>query len=99
MTDLFQLNGRVALVAGAASGIGQSAAKGLATAGAAVICADINAEGAAATASAIGGQSIALDVTDESAVQAAVKKIGTIDILVSTPAVNVRKPLLNYTAD
>src|SRR5579883_537422 len=101
---MFRLDGRVALVAGAASGIGQSAAKGLAAAGAKTICADVNADGAAATAKAIrdaGGHadSIALDVTDETAVAAAVAKIGTIDVLVSTPAVNVRKPLLNYTAD
>ncbi|MBZ5602883.1 MAG: SDR family oxidoreductase [Acidobacteriia bacterium] len=103
-TGMFRLDGRVALVAGAASGIGQAAAKGLAAAGATAICADLNADGASATAAAIresGGkaESIALDVTDEAAVAGAVQKIGPIDVLVSTPAVNVRKPLLNYTAD
>ena len=101
---MFRLDGRTALVAGAASGIGQSAAKGLASAGARVVCADVNADGAAATAASIresGGsaESIALDVTDEAAVGEAIRKVGTLDILVSTPAVNVRKPLLNYTAE
>jgi len=104
----FRLDGRIALVAGAASGIGQAAANGLAAAGALAICADLSAEGAAATASAIcagGGkaESVALDVTEESAVASVVRdavvRHGSIDILVSTPAVNVRKPLLNYTAD
>lgn len=104
----FRLDGRVALVAGAASGIGEAAAKGLAEAGAVTICADVNECGASSTAAAIckdGGraESIALDVTDEAAVSGAVGEIarrhGSIDVLVSTPAVNVRKPLLNYTAD
>jgi NAD(P)-dependent dehydrogenase (short-subunit alcohol dehydrogenase family) len=104
----FRLDRRIALIAGAASGIGQAAAKGLAAAGAFAICADLNADGAAETAAAIsasGGkaEAIRLDVTDEAgvakAVREAVERHGSIDILVSTPAVNVRKPLLNYTSD
>jgi NAD(P)-dependent dehydrogenase (short-subunit alcohol dehydrogenase family) len=105
---MFRLDQRVALVAGAASGIGLAAAQGLAAAGATTICADVNATGASEAAAAIqskGGkaESISLDVTDEAGVAASVRKIvaqhGSIDVLVSTPAVNVRKPLLNYTAD
>jgi NAD(P)-dependent dehydrogenase (short-subunit alcohol dehydrogenase family) len=105
MSALFRLDGRVALVAGAASGIGQAAAKGLAAAGAFAVCADVNEDGAEITAVAIGAnaEAIALDVMDEAAVASAVRKIaqrhGTIDILVSTPAVNVRKPLLDYSVD
>jgi len=69
--------GRVALVTGAASGIGQAIALRLAAEGAATACLDVNAEGAAATAASIagtGGSAIAIgcDVTDEAAVQAAV---------------------------
>ena len=101
---MFQLNGRVALIAGAASGIGEASARALAAAGAAAVCADINGEGAGKIATQIrenGGQadSLALDITDESAVEAAVAKVGRIDILVCTPAVNVRKQILNYTSD
>ena len=108
LKTLFRLDGRVALVAGAASGIGRAAAHGLAAAGALVVCADLKVQGAANTATEIRDQSgnaevLALDITDETAVAAAVEGIQgrhkRIDILVSTPAVNVRKPLLRYTAD
>ena len=87
---------------GAASGIGRSAARGLAAAGAHVVCADINK--ASPVAAEIGsGDSIVLDITDEAAVTAAVgdihQRLGHIDVLVSTPAVNVRKPILSYTGE
>ena len=104
--SLFRLDGKIALIAGAASGIGQAAALGLAGAGALVICADVNPSGAEDTAAAIraeGGQAEALElnILDESAVAAAVDAVvarhARIDVLVSTPAVNVRKPLLSYT--
>jgi len=107
LTTLFRLDDRVALVAGAASGIGRSSALGLASAGAFVVCADINQPGADAVAAEIRDQhgkadALVLDITDESAISAATRQIlekhGSIDILVSTPAVNVRKPLLRYTA-
>jgi NAD(P)-dependent dehydrogenase (short-subunit alcohol dehydrogenase family) len=110
MTDLktlFRLDGRVALIAGAGSGIGRAAAHGLGAAGAITICADLNQSGAATTADEIrdhGGraEAIALDITDEAQVGAAMQDIRSrherLDVLVSTPAVNVRKPLLRYTA-
>ncbi len=94
------------MVAGAASGIGLASARGLASAGALVICADANAAGAEATAAGIrqeGGhaEALALDITDSAAVDEAFRDFevrhGQIHILVSTPAVNVRKPLLQYT--
>jgi len=111
--SLFRLTDRngaskVALVAGAASGIGQAAARGLAVAGAVVICADMNAQGAQETAQDIvgsGGQAeaLTLNIVDQSQVTATIEGIhsrhGRIDVLVCTPAVNVRKPLLNYTGD
>jgi NAD(P)-dependent dehydrogenase (short-subunit alcohol dehydrogenase family) len=104
--SLFRLDGKIALIAGAASGIGQAAARGLAAAGALAICADLNAAGAGQTSDAIRsdgglGEALALNITDEANVAAAVQGIGQrhgrIDILVSTPAVNVRKRLLNYS--
>lgn len=104
---LFRLDDRIALVAGAASGIGRASALGLARAGAFTTCADIDPHGAEKVASEIRdaegqAEAVALDITDETAVEAAVAKIRgrhrRIDVLVSTPAVNVRKPLLSYTA-
>jgi len=105
---LFRLDGRIALVAGAASGIGRAAAKGLAAAGAVTVCADLNESGAARTAAEIqtaGGaaESLKIDISEESSVADVVEGIrakhGAIHVLVSTPAVNVRKPLLRYSAE
>ena len=48
-----RLEGKVAMVTGAASGIGRATARTLAREGAAVMCADINTEGAQETADAI----------------------------------------------
>jgi NAD(P)-dependent dehydrogenase (short-subunit alcohol dehydrogenase family) len=111
MTDyhkLFRLDGRVALVAGAASGIGCAAAEGLAAAGATVVCVDLNAAGAEDVAGSIratGGaaEALSMDITDAESVARKVDRIavtqGGIHVLVSTPAVNVRKPLLDYTGE
>jgi NAD(P)-dependent dehydrogenase (short-subunit alcohol dehydrogenase family) len=107
-TNLFRLDGKVALVAGAASGIGRAAALGLASAGAVTICADLNQAGAEQVASEIrdcGGQSEAMvvDITEEQSAAGMVRQIlekhRCIDVLVSTPAVNVRKLLLHYSAE
>jgi NAD(P)-dependent dehydrogenase (short-subunit alcohol dehydrogenase family) len=98
--SMFRLDSKAALVVGAASGIGQAAAKALGAAGATVICADVNAEGAEATAAEIpGSRAVVVDLMDETAVQEVVGRLGRIDVLVSTPAVNVRKPLLKYTSE
>ena len=74
-----------------------------------MVCADINADGAMEVAKEINGrgheraEGLGLDITDELAVEGAVggvrSRYGRIDVLVSTPAVNVRKPLLSYTAN
>lgn len=106
LKELFRLDGKVALVVGAASGIGRSAARGLAAAGAYVICADLNdASLVSAEIAEAGGaaESIWLDITDEAAISASVEEMllrhGHLDVLVSTPAVNVRKPILSYTGE
>jgi NAD(P)-dependent dehydrogenase (short-subunit alcohol dehydrogenase family) len=97
--SLFDLTGRHALVIGAGSGIGAAIAAGLAGMGAHVACADVRADAAAIIADAIarqGGSASAheVDVTNEADVDALVASLPGLDACVATPAVNVRKPLL-----
>lgn len=101
---LFDLSGSGALVIGGGSGIGAECAQGLADAGAAVTVADVRLHAARAVAERIaasGGRAdaVALDVTDEAGVEAAIGAVPSLDVLVCTPAINVRKPLLQLTAD
>jgi NAD(P)-dependent dehydrogenase (short-subunit alcohol dehydrogenase family) len=105
---LFRLDGKVALVIGAASGIGQSAAQALAAHGAHVVCADLNAAGARATADRItsaGGraESEVVDIVKEDDVRRLMAAVGarhaSLDVVVTTPSINVRKPVLSYTAE
>lgn len=99
---LFRLDGRVAVVIGAGSGIGQAAAKGLAAHGAFVVCADAKIELAQATAGEIGANAKArvADVTDSESVRKLFQSVkserGRVDVAVVTPAINVRKPILEY---
>ena len=65
MSTQGRVAGRVALIVGAASGIGRATAVLLAEHGATVWCSDLDAAGAAATARSIAGKSAGLDVTNE----------------------------------
>ena len=97
---------RIALVTGAASGIGKAIATRLAAEGACVVIADLDAEKAAAAAEEIGNTDVAVgiaaDVTDEEAVQAAVDAtalaFGGIDIVVNNAGLSLSKSLLETTA-
>ncbi len=98
---LFDLGGRHALVIGGASGIGAESALGLADHGAHVTVADLSRVAADATATRIrargrSADAVALDITDEAAVNRVIGDLDALDVLVCTPAVNVRKPLLSY---
>lgn len=101
---LFDLSGRHALVVGAGSGIGQASAHGLAAFGAQVTCADLDETHAAATAEAIrteGGQAdaVRMDMRDRGSVRQVVDGLPAVDILVCTPSINVRKPMLALSDD
>ena len=95
--DLFRLDGRRALVVGAGSGIGAAVARGLATFGADVRCADARLVAAEATAESIGGSAVHLDLLDPGSAGGVLDAHGAPDILVTTPAVNVRKRITDYT--
>ena len=101
---LFDLSGRTALVVGAGSGIGQAAALGLAAYGAHVVCADIAADAAEATVAAIvadGGTASAatVDLRVSAQIDGVMAALPALDILVSTPSINVRKPMLDLTEE
>jgi NAD(P)-dependent dehydrogenase (short-subunit alcohol dehydrogenase family) len=72
MLRAMELNGTSAIVTGAASGLGEAAARALARAGAYVVVADVNEEGGKGVAADIGGQFAKTDVTDEESVRTAV---------------------------
>lgn len=94
---LFDLTGKEALVVGAGSGIGEAIAQGLAAFGANVTCADVNEAAAQSVADTLGGQATQLDVTRAEDVNRVIDAMDALDILVATPSINVRKPLLEYT--
>ena len=68
-----RVEGKGALVAGGASGLGEATARALAAAGAKVVIADLNAEKGEALAEELGATFVEADVTDEAAVAAAVE--------------------------
>ena len=99
-SQLFRLDGRHALVVGAGSGIGRESALALVAHGASVICADARIDSAQETASMADGlTATSLDVLDIDAVNSFVQKNSNIDVLVHTPAMNVRKAILDYSLE
>jgi NAD(P)-dependent dehydrogenase (short-subunit alcohol dehydrogenase family) len=75
-----ELSGTAAIISGGASGLGEAVARDLAAAGVTVVIADLNEERGKTVASEVGGEFIKTDVTNESAVAAAV------DVAAARPA-------------
>ncbi|RSZ65626.1 glucose 1-dehydrogenase [Corynebacterium hylobatis] len=97
MTDKNDFNGKVALVTGAAQGLGAGIAKDLAARGASVIVADLNQEGAENVATEIeqaGGKAAAMKMDSASrednrkAVELAVEKFGALHLAVNNAGIN-----------
>ncbi len=103
-----KLDGRVALVTGAASGLGKASALLFAAEGAAVVFADINADGAdsaAAEATDAGGQSLPLriDVTSladcHAAVAATLERFGRLDVVLTCAGIGDSAPIGELDAE
>jgi NAD(P)-dependent dehydrogenase (short-subunit alcohol dehydrogenase family) len=91
-------------VIGGGSGIGRASCAGLACFGAEVICGDVEMAKANDTVRAITadgrcGEALHIDLCDRDSVAAAAKIVGVLDVLVISPSINVRKPLLDVTED
>jgi NAD(P)-dependent dehydrogenase (short-subunit alcohol dehydrogenase family) len=105
---LFDLSGKIAVVLGAASGIGKSSAEALADLGAVVVCADRDKDRVEATAAGIkerGGkaEAIAADAASAASIKSLAEtvkqKFSRVDIAVTTPGLNIRKTVLDYTEE
>lgn len=101
-----RLDGKVAIVTGAASGIGKRIAEIYAQNGAAVAIADLNPDGASATAKELidkgaKAMGVNMDVTAEQAVDdgvaAVVKQFGHVDILVSNAGIQIVNPIDKFS--
>ncbi|MET4580701.1 3-hydroxybutyrate dehydrogenase [Conyzicola nivalis] len=98
MTSSGTLTGRRALVTGGASGIGAATARALAAAGAHVVIADIDRDGAEAVAAEIGGSTWIVDLVDTAALDDAglARALDGVDILVNNAGIQHVAPIEQF---
>lgn len=98
---MFSLAGKVAVVTGGAAGIGRGIVESLREAGAEVVIADLNVEGAQKTAEEVGASAIKLDVTNREQVREAFARVvadhGSLDIVASNAGVYPQSSLDEMT--
>jgi 3-hydroxybutyrate dehydrogenase len=100
-----QFDGKVAIITGAASGIGRQIAVRFAAAGGVPVIADLNFKAATATARSLEAKghdalAVSMDVGDEASVDKAIEgtiaKYGRIDVLVSNAGIQIVKPIVDF---
>lgn len=100
MTNMFNLEGRVALVTGASRGLGFAMAKALAENGAKVIVNARNAQELDEAAAKIGAEAMAFDVTDAKIARRSLEDIvarhGRLDVLVNNAGIQHRRPITEW---
>ena len=105
---IMRMKGKIALVTGAAQGLGAAIAARLAEEGATVFVCDLNEEAGASTVAGIRGNGGAahfrtLDVTNEaswiSAIAAVVSACGRLDVLVNNAGINIREAIEEMTEE
>jgi NAD(P)-dependent dehydrogenase (short-subunit alcohol dehydrogenase family) len=108
LTKLFRLDGEIAVVTGAARGIGRAASTVLAQAGATVVLTDRDADACVSTARALAddglkAEAVTLDVMDDAAVAAAFAAIAQrhrrFDVLINNAGTAIRQPALEVTRE
>jgi NAD(P)-dependent dehydrogenase (short-subunit alcohol dehydrogenase family) len=100
MTDAFRLEKMVALVTGAASGIGAATARELSRAGAHVFIADLNLPAAQSLAAELpNAKAIAMDVTDAASISASIRDIERLDILVNNAGIGLVGDITHTTEE
>lgn len=90
MTNAFHLENKVALITGAASGIGAATARELSRAGARVVIADLNLAAAEALAAELGNAvAVAIDVTDVVSITKVIDATPQLDILINCAGIGL----------
>lgn len=99
----FNLKDKVAIITGAAGGIGKAIATTFAAGGAKVIISDVQEEAGRQTAKELGGEFIACDISNidqvNSLIDATVAKFGRLDVMVNNAGINSARPEDRVTAD
>ena len=98
-----ELQDRVAIVTGAAGGIGRAVCKALRTRGGQIIVADYNEKAGKAAAEEVDGLFVAADLSRRNdcrrLVDAALEEFGRVDILINNAAFVPKGPITSYTKD